>query len=104
LIIEACKRVPGESARVIASSLRSFDDDPRARAAADMYLPKPPDPVEALKKDDGESIDYFVEQVAQTHAVQAIPILKDKFASTENADDKMHIASALVRLGDKDDT
>jgi HEAT repeat protein len=104
LIIEACKRVPVEVARSLASSLKYFDDDPRALAAADMYLPKPPDPVEALKKDDGESISYFVEQIVQTHAVQAIPILKDKFVSTQDVNDKVQIASALVRLGDKDDT
>jgi HEAT repeat protein len=104
LIIEACKRVPVEVARSIASSLRYFDDDPRARAAADMYLPKPPDPIEALKKDDEELDAYSVEQAVQTHAVQAIPILKDRFVRTQSADDKVHIASALVRLGDKDNT
>jgi hypothetical protein len=99
LIIEACKRVPVEVARSLAGSLKYFDDDPRALAAADMYLPKPPDPIEALKKDE-ESIGYEVEQVVMTHRVEAMPLLKEKFSRTQNVDDKMHIASALVRLGD----
>ncbi|MGA7632449.1 MAG: HEAT repeat domain-containing protein [Terriglobales bacterium] len=49
-----------------------------------------------------ESI-YFVEQLAKAKAVQVVPMLEEKFVHTQDAVDKAHIASALVRLGDKDD-
>jgi len=54
-----------------------------------------------------KSGDFFpvaVEQIAEAHAVQAIPVLKEQFALDQDADSKAKIASALVRLGDKDDT
>ena len=58
--------------------------------------------VEKATHDDPESI-YYVEQIAQARALQAIPMLEDKFVRTQDALDKAHIASALVRLGDKND-
>jgi hypothetical protein len=44
---------------------------------------------------------YYVEQLVHLHAVQAIPTLEQKFASPQDEIDKMRLASALVRLGDK---
>lgn len=45
-----------------------------------------------------------VEQIAEAHAVQAIPALKAQFTLSQDASSKAKIADALVRLGDKDDT
>ena len=45
-----------------------------------------------------------VEQIAEAHAVQAIPALKEQFALSKDTTVKGKIAAALVRLGDKDDT
>lgn len=44
-----------------------------------------------------------VELIARVGAVEAVPMLEEKFGRTEDALDKAHIASALVRLGDKKD-
>jgi len=44
-----------------------------------------------------------VEQIAEAHAVQAIPVLKEQFAISQDASVKAKIAGALVRLGDKDE-
>jgi HEAT repeat protein len=84
----------------LARYLKLFDD-PRAQSAADTYLPKAPDPIEALKRDDFSAA--HVEQIVKARAVQAIPILEEKFAQITDPLDKVHIASALVRLGDKKD-
>jgi hypothetical protein len=45
-----------------------------------------------------------IELIAKAHAVQAIPILKTQFVRSQEPRTKAKIASALVRLGDKDDT
>jgi hypothetical protein len=53
-----------------------------------------------------KSGDFFpvdLEQLAQAHAVQAVPVLKEQFAASKDAESKAHIASALVRLGVRDD-
>lgn len=45
-----------------------------------------------------------VEQIAKAHAVQAIPVLEKQFVvASEEVNLKGKIASALVRLGDKND-
>lgn len=69
-------------------------------------------------KRDGPDSNYFVERIAETHAVQAIPLLEQKFARAKGELimaniaqgkvkpedlDKAHTASALVRLGDGSD-
>jgi HEAT repeat protein len=46
---------------------------------------------------------YAVEQIAEAHAVQAIPVLEEQFKLSQDAGSKAQIASALVRLGDKDE-
>jgi len=51
-------------------------------------------------EDTPESINY-VEEIAKQGNVEAVPVLEKKFARTEDVIDKEHIASALVRLGDK---
>jgi hypothetical protein len=61
-----------------------------------------PDVIEKARQDDDGSI-YYVEQLAHARAVQAVPMLEEKFVRTEDALNKAHIASALVRLGDKND-
>lgn len=50
---------------------------------------------------DGKASIYFVEKLAQAGSVEAIPMLEQKFQKAEDTTDKAHIASALVRLGDK---
>lgn len=45
-----------------------------------------------------------VEIIANAGAVEAIPVLKEQFARTQDPDTKGKIASALARLGDKDDS
>lgn len=60
------------------------------------------DAISKASENNPESI-YFVEQLALARAVQAVPMLERKFVHTQDVIDKAHIASALVRLGDKDD-
>jgi hypothetical protein len=60
------------------------------------------DAIDKARQDNPESI-YYVEQIAQARAVQAVPMLEEKFVRTQDQLDKAHIASALVRLGDKND-
>ena len=43
-----------------------------------------------------------LEMIAQAHAVEAIPALKEQFAVNQDVLTKAQIASALVRLGDQD--
>jgi hypothetical protein len=61
-------------------------------------------------RQDKEMAMYDVEQLAEAGAVEAIPALEEKFARMPgspsrypswDAADKAHVASALVRLGDK---
>jgi HEAT repeat protein len=56
--------------------------------------------IEKVKEDSPLSMQ-FVEQIVRAKASQAIPMLEDKFGRTEDGGEKSHIASALVRLGDK---
>lgn len=100
LIIEACGKAPADVAPMIAQSLELVDD-PRAQSAAERCLPKPPDPIKALK--ESESPGVYAEQIVEAEAVQAIPVLEEKFLDTQQPLDKAHIASALIRLGDKND-
>jgi hypothetical protein len=64
----------------------------------------------ARAKQDTPISGVVVEQLAEAGAVEAIPVLEDKFARipggpreypTEDAFLKAHVASALIRLGDK---
>lgn len=50
----------------------------------------------------GDFSPAAVEQIAEAHAVEAIPALKEQFALSQDATLKGKIAAALVRLGDKD--
>jgi HEAT repeat protein len=106
LIVEACKRIhdPNE-VRLIAHTLRDFQPDPKARAAAqaaeDHCLP-PPEPIEALKRNNEDSMSY-VGQAAAKHPVETVAILKENFVNTQNERVKAQIASALIGLGDKED-
>ena len=65
----------------------------------------PPDKVAdaIVQLKSGNFFPSTVEQIAEAHAVQAIPALKEQFALNQDADSKAKIASALVRLGDKDE-
>lgn len=58
--------------------------------------------IDKARQDNPESI-YYVERIAQARAVQAVPMLEEKFVRTQDALDKAHVASALVRLGDRKD-
>lgn len=51
----------------------------------------------------GEIGNSLIETIATARAVEAIPILKDQFARSQVSSEKEKIASALVRLGDKDE-
>ena len=85
--------------------LREFQSDPEARPAAqaaeEQCLP-PPDPIEALKRNDGDSMSY-VGKDAATHPAETVAILKQNFVKTQDERHKAEIASALISLGDKDD-
>jgi HEAT repeat protein len=113
LIVEACKRFHDpDEVRQIAHTLRGFaNDDPtradfQARAAAaqaaeEACLP-PPDPIEALKRNDEDSLSYFG-KAAATHRAETIAILKENFGKTQDERRKAEIASDLIGLGDKED-
>ncbi len=58
--------------------------------------------MEKAQTDDSMSI-FFVEQLGAAHATEAVPILELKFEQASSELDKAHIASVLVRLGDKKD-
>jgi len=60
------------------------------------------DSIAKAREDTPESI-YYVEEIAKQGQVEAVPMLEDKFGRTKDALGKAHIASALVRLGDKKD-
>jgi HEAT repeat protein len=106
LIVEACKRFhDADDVRQIAHTLRQFLRDPEARAAAqageEACLP-PPDPIEALKRNDGNSLSY-VSKAAATHPAETLAILKENFVNSQDERLKAEIASTLIRLGDKED-
>ncbi|HEY6412131.1 MAG TPA: HEAT repeat domain-containing protein [Edaphobacter sp.] len=106
LIVEACKRIHDpDEVRLIAHTLRFFGDDPQARAAAqageEQCLP-PPDPIEALKRNNGDSM-FYVGKAAATHPAETVAILKENFVNTQDERHKAQIASALIGLGDKGD-
>lgn len=71
-----------------------------AKAAGAVAKDKVSDAIDKAREDNPESI-YYVEQIAEARAVQAVPMLEEKFVHTRNALDKAHVASALVRLGDR---
>jgi HEAT repeat protein len=113
LIVEACKRFHDpDEVRQIAHTLRGFaNDDPtradfQARAAAAQAAEKaclpPPDPIEALKRNDEDSLSYFG-KAAATHRAETIAILKENFGKTQDERRKAEIASDLIGLGDKED-
>jgi HEAT repeat protein len=106
LIVEACKRFHDpEEVRLIAHTLRQFQRDsetrPIAIAAEGQCLP-PPDPLEALKRNDDLS-RFYVWKAAAKHPAETVAILKENFVKTQDERHKAEIASALIGLGDKDD-
>jgi HEAT repeat protein len=106
LIVEACKRFHDvDEVRLIAHRLRQFQRDPETRAAAraaeEQWLP-PPDPIEALRRNDGNSFIY-VRRAAATHPGETVAILKQNFVKTQDERHKAEIASALIGIGEKDD-
>jgi hypothetical protein len=60
------------------------------------------DSIAKAREDTPESI-YYVEEIARQGQVEAVPMLEEKFGRTKDALDRGHIASALVRLGDRND-
>jgi len=53
--------------------------------------------------ESGDFSLFAVEEIAEAHAVQAIPILEKQFAVDSDEISKAKLASALVTLGDKND-
>ena len=106
LIVEACKRFHNaDEVRQIAHTLRDFHSDPKARAAAqaaEKQCVPPPDPIEALKRNNNDSM-FYVGQAAAKHPAETIAILKENFGNTQDERRKAEIASALIGLGDKED-
>jgi hypothetical protein len=105
LIVEACKRFhDADEVRLIAQNLRDFQPDPKTRAAAqaaeEQCLP-PPDPIEALKRNNEDSM-FYVGKAAATHPAETVAILKQNFVNTQDERRKAQIASALIGLGDKE--
>jgi hypothetical protein len=94
-LLTLCVSLPGISPAQVGQGQPSPDAGAAERAKAAM--------IDKASEDKPESI-YFVERVAEAGAVQAIPMLEKKFVQTSNTLDKAHVASALVRLGDKNDT
>jgi HEAT repeat protein len=105
LIVEACKRFDGEDVALISHTLRQFMRDPDARAAAqageEQCLP-PPDPIEALRRNDGDP-RFYVGKAAATYPAETVAILKENFVNTQDERHKAQIASALIELGDNED-
>jgi HEAT repeat protein len=106
LIVEACKREHDpDEVRQISHTLRAFANDPKARAAAqaaeEQCLP-PPDPIEALKRNN-EDLRFYVGKAAAKHPAETVAILKENFVKTQDERHKAEIASALIGLGEKDD-
>jgi hypothetical protein len=60
------------------------------------------DAIAAVKS--GDFFPSHVEVITKAKAVQAIPILEEQFARTQDETNKGKIASSLVTLGDKDNT
>jgi hypothetical protein len=92
-----------------------------AHGQSDRVYPKPQPDKYAPAADPGnvpeaiarvKSGDFFgvdVEMIVEFHAVEAVPALEEQFVRTQDPPpgqiappEKEHIASALVRLGDKD--
>ena len=67
-------------------------------------LPAPniPELISELKSE--ELVGATVERLVRAHAVEAIPALKEQFQRREDISDRAKIASALVRLGERDET
>ncbi|WP_433969277.1 HEAT repeat domain-containing protein [Tunturiibacter gelidiferens] len=61
----------------------------------------PPDPIEALKRNNGDSMSY-VGKAAAKHPAETVVILKENFGNTQDERVKAEIASALIGLGDKE--
>ena len=61
-----------------------------------------PDAIARVKS--GEFAAIHVDLIARGHAVEAIPFLKEQFGRVEDPLLKTKVASALVRLGDKENT
>jgi HEAT repeat protein len=106
LIVEACKRFhDADEVRQIAHTLRRLQSDPETRAAAQaaekQCLP-PPDPIEALKRNNEDSM-FYVQNAAASDPAETIAILKENFGNTQDERRKAEIASALIGLGDKED-
>jgi hypothetical protein len=60
------------------------------------------DAIEKARPDNPESI-YYVEQIGHSKALQAVPMLEEKFARTKDPMDKAKIAQVLIKLGDKNE-
>lgn len=61
-----------------------------------------PDAIAKVKS--GHFAGIHVDLIARGHAVEAIPILQEQYSHVEDPLLKAKIASALVKLGDKDET
>jgi len=61
-----------------------------------------PDAIAKVKSGDFNGV--HVEMIAEAGAAEALPILKEQFARSQDPFLKAKIASAVVRLGDKEDT
>ncbi len=79
--------------------LSQVDKGHPAGAVNDIVKSRLPDAMRRLKQGDFFRGDAGI--IAEAGAVQAIPDLKKQFEATQDEVDKITIASALVRLGDK---
>jgi len=89
----------------ITSSFACGQAEPKQSQASAGTNAKPDISTAVAKaQSDSEDSIYYVEQLARAKASQAIPMLEQKFERTQNPLDRAHVASALLRLGDKNDT
>ena len=69
--------------------------------------PPPPKPVTVPDAiglvTSGDFSGPWLDMIARAKAVEAVPALKGQFLRVQNSDTKAHIASVLVRLGDRDE-
>src|ERR1035441_7667954 len=80
---------------------------PSAQSAQPTPASRASDAIDHVNRNDlGQGVvdaSSYVDQILVAHAVQGIPALEAYFARAKDDETKAMIASALVRLGDKDD-
>jgi hypothetical protein len=105
----ACtRRVLLPAAAVLAFAAHGLAQPaPSAQSAQPTPASRASDAIDHVNRNDlGQGVvdaSSYVDQILVAHAVQGIPALEAYFARAKDDETEAMIASALVRLGDKDD-